>query len=166
VKLHRMNFDGSALQRGFWVYVWSIHTPGRRVLYVGRTGDSSSLHAASPFARVGAHLDSRPNAKANSLYRHLQRVQIEPTTASFNMTAVGPIFPECSDRVEHNCCHDVTGALERALGEWLIDRGYTVLSVDKTKAPVDRTLLAQVKELLDTEFPQRVPADIRGERGA
>lgn len=38
-----VTLDGAMLRRGFWLYVWEITTPnGDKVLYVGRTGDSSS----------------------------------------------------------------------------------------------------------------------------
>ena len=53
------SFSGSLLQRGFWLYVWQVTTAdGREVLYVGRTGDSSSPHAQSPFNRLSQHLGS------------------------------------------------------------------------------------------------------------
>jgi hypothetical protein len=46
--------DGRTLQRGFWLYVWEVTTPnGAKLLYVGRTGDSSSINAQSPFNRMG-----------------------------------------------------------------------------------------------------------------
>ncbi len=46
---YSMTFDGALLERGFWLYVWRIIEGTRTVLYVGRTGDSSSPNASSPF---------------------------------------------------------------------------------------------------------------------
>ena len=45
-----------ALERGFWLYVWVIDGAGDTLHYVGRTGDSSSSNAQSPFNRMGQHL--------------------------------------------------------------------------------------------------------------
>jgi len=56
---YSIKFDGRLLDRGFWLYVIDIHGPADRHLYVGRTGDSSSPNAASPFSRIGQHLDPR-----------------------------------------------------------------------------------------------------------
>jgi hypothetical protein len=45
--------DGGVLRRGFWLYVWEVIAPTREgFLYVGRTGDSSSANAQSPFNRM------------------------------------------------------------------------------------------------------------------
>ena len=48
MKAYAMSFDGALLGRGFWLYVWRITDGSRSVLYVGRTGDSSSPHASYP----------------------------------------------------------------------------------------------------------------------
>jgi hypothetical protein len=64
---YSMSFDGNVLARGFWLYVWDIRGPSFRRLYVGRTGNSSSPNAQSPFKRIGQHLDPSPNAKGNAL---------------------------------------------------------------------------------------------------
>jgi hypothetical protein len=69
---YSMTFDGHLLNRGFWPYVWRIQGPVSHHVYVGRTGDSSSAHASSPFKRIGQHLDPSPNAKGNALGKHLQ----------------------------------------------------------------------------------------------
>jgi hypothetical protein len=84
---------------------------------------------------------------------------INPAAATFEMAAVGPLFAECDDRAAHDRCRDSTGAIERAVGEWLTKRGYRVLSVDRTKAPVDPRLLARVKRHLASAFPPRQPAE-------
>ena len=63
---YSMTFDGHLLNRGFWLYVWLIKGPQSHHVYVGRTGDSSSPHASSPFKRIGQHLDPGPNAKGSA----------------------------------------------------------------------------------------------------
>ena len=54
--IHELTFPGPMTKRGFWLYVWRIQSPEGELLYVGRTGDSSSAHAASPIERMGQHL--------------------------------------------------------------------------------------------------------------
>ena len=71
LEVYRMSFNGQVLKRGFWLYVWKISTPRGKCLYVGRTGDSSSPNAASPFNRIGQHLDLRKNAKGNTMTKRL-----------------------------------------------------------------------------------------------
>jgi hypothetical protein len=52
-----VTLDGAMLRRGFYLYVWEITPPdGKKVLYVGRTGDSSSPNAQSLFNRLGQNL--------------------------------------------------------------------------------------------------------------
>ena len=42
------------LARGFWLYVWEVtDSSGKKWLYVGRTGDSSSPNAQDRHSRVG-----------------------------------------------------------------------------------------------------------------
>ena len=52
-----VTLDGAMLRRGFYLYVWEIAPPKEdKVLYVGRTGDSSSPNAQSLFNRLGQNL--------------------------------------------------------------------------------------------------------------
>jgi hypothetical protein len=45
MQTYDLQFRGSALARGFWIYVWDVTTHSHeRMYYVGRTGDSSSLN--------------------------------------------------------------------------------------------------------------------------
>jgi hypothetical protein len=67
-KLHQIAIPTEVLRRGFWLYVWQINLRGRAaVYYVGRTGDSSSLKAQSPFSRVSGHLEHFPLMLIHSL---------------------------------------------------------------------------------------------------
>jgi hypothetical protein len=72
IPVARLRFEGALLRRGFWLYLWKVHSGARLLVYVGRTGDSSSSFAASPFIRAGRHLDLKEKAKANALVRQLR----------------------------------------------------------------------------------------------
>lgn len=168
----RMEFNGKLLKRGFWLYIWDIKEDRKRHLYVGRTGDSSSPNASSPFRRIGQHLDSRLNAKGNALGRQLESAGIDAQNCTFEMTAIGPIFDEQKTMPEHKPLRDKTAALERALADELKRRGYNVLgSHPKAKEP-DPALFEQVIVRLRTSFPSKSeiqesprfqPIQLRGE---
>ncbi len=79
-----MTFDGRVLARGFWLYVWEVTLPDRSVAhYVGRTGDTSSINAQSPFNRMGQHLGFAKNS--NMLRRWLNQRGIEPQQCTFRL---------------------------------------------------------------------------------
>ncbi len=147
-----MNFDGALLKRGFWLYVWDIISEGSRHLYVGRTGDSSSPHASSPFARIGRHLDHRPNAKDNALARQLALISAEPDSCSFQMVAIGPIYPEQATFAEHVPYRDRVGALEARLAETLRSWGYSVLGSHSSSIAPDPELFRQVMDVIDRKL--------------
>lgn len=148
-----MMFDGHLLNRGFWLYVWEIKGPETHLLYVGRTGDTSSPYASSPFKRIGQHLDASPNAKGNSLRRLLQPKGVKCEECSFEMVAVGPIFPEQPDFEAHKLKRDQMAALERAIADELRQRGYEILGTHPRVGSPDQSLLQQLRSLLDPKFP-------------
>jgi hypothetical protein len=156
-----MEFSGKLLKRGFWLYIWDIREDRRRHLYVGRTGDSSSPNASSPFRRIGQHLDSTLNAKGNALSRQLKSAGIEPETCNFEMTAIGPIFEEQETMPDHIPLRDKTAALERAVADELKRRGYTVLGKHPRAEAPDRGLLEQVIGKLQVAFPLQGGEGIR-----
>ena len=119
---YSMRFDGHLLNRGFWLYVWEIKGPLCHYVYVGRTGDSSSPHASSPFKRIGQHLDPGPNAKGNALGKQLKRAVVQYEECSFEMVAIGPIWPEQADFEGHKPIRDQMAALERAIADELRQR--------------------------------------------
>lgn len=123
MKTHRVRFDGAILERGFWIYVWQVRSGEKEFLYVGRTGDSSSRFAASPFARLGQHLDLRRMAAANMLLRHVQEEGLKPQKCSFEMFAFGPLFPEQTDLTRHRRIRDVVAPLECAVAEHIRGQG-------------------------------------------
>jgi predicted component of type VI protein secretion system len=148
MKAYAMSFDGALLERGFWLYVWSITSVARNVLYVGRTGDSSSAHASSPFRRIGQHLDVRPNARGNALARQLKQAGLVPETCMFEMIAVGPLFREQPDMEKHKPARDQVAALERALAEHLRGAGYEVLGDHPRSAKYDEALCGEVCQVI------------------
>jgi hypothetical protein len=148
MQVHEIAFHGALLTRGFWLYVWRVEDGGRVVLYVGRTGDSSSAFASSPFRRVGQHLDTRANAKANALARQLARCGLGVERCTFRMVAVGPLFPEQPDRASHDLHRDKVAALERALADHLRAAGHEVIGTHGRPRPHDAEVLAKICEMV------------------
>src|SRR5258708_1834458 len=116
VATHAFAFSGQLLQRGFWLYVWEIEPrDGETIYYVGRTGDSSSTNAQSPFNRMGQHLGF--NVKSNVLRRRLEQSGIAPEECEFRLVAHGPILAEAKTAEEHRNARDIVAALEKALAD-------------------------------------------------
>jgi hypothetical protein len=153
VNVYRMAFEGKLLKRGFWLYVWEVKGDKSHHVYVGRTGDSSSANASSPFRRIGQHLDPSLNAKGNALGRRLREAGLDAESCSFEMTAIGPLFEEQETFSAHSPLRDKTAALERALADELRLRGYEVLGVHPRAGIPDSTLMEQVTAVLDKSFP-------------
>ena len=83
-----VTLEGAMLRRGFYLYVWEITTPeGENVLYVGRTGDSSSANAQSLFKRLGQNLGDM--ATTSMVRNNLENRGIDPTECQYKM--VGPV---------------------------------------------------------------------------
>ena len=140
--------------RGFWLYVWAVK-PGARapLIYVGRTGDSSSANSQSPFKRLSQHLGH--NRRANALRRHLAKEGVEPEGCeSFEMVAYGPIFPDTNDRDEHRSRRDKVAALEKALADALREAGYRVLNDVKCRHALDEALWQEIRNAFVTRFPK------------
>ena len=155
MEAYSIKFDGRVLDRGFWLYVIDILAPEGRRLYVGRTGDSSSSNAASPFARIGQHLDRRVNAKGNALARNLRAVGINPSVCSMEMIAIGPIFPEESVFALHKPVRDKMASLERALALALRQRGFTVLGKHSASREPEAAKLAGVLRLVGKKLARK-----------
>lgn len=151
--MHTLTMPGAMLQRGFWLYVWRVNTPKGEMLYVGRTGDSSSPNAAPPYARMGQHLG---HVKAsNALRAHLERVGVEPETcAEFDLIAHGPIFPEQDDMEAHRAPRDIVAALEKQLACALDAAGYDVLNTVKCRHSVDEKAWSAVRAAFIEHFPK------------
>lgn len=148
-----MKFEGALLRRGFWLYVWEIKGDASHHVYVGRTGDSSSPHAQSPFKRIGQHLDSSPKAKGNALGRQLRNAEVNHEGCTFEMLAIGPIFPEQTSFAEHVPVRNQMAALERAVADDLKELGYAVLGTHPRVGTPDPGLLLEVRTVIGKRFP-------------
>jgi hypothetical protein len=149
MKSRTMRFNGQLLNRGFWIYCWKVSDGKRKVLYVGRTGDSSSKNAASPFSRVSRHLDTRESAKGNTLYHQLKGEGMEPSLCSYLMSAYGPVFKETEDSKTFIGFRDRMAALERELAHALgRDTDYEVIGTHQSKKALEKMDEATLKEAL------------------
>jgi hypothetical protein len=150
---YSVNLDGRVLRRGFWLYVWDVTTPdGSNVLYVGRTGDSSSANAQSPFARMGQHLGRLKNS--SMLRNHLEKRTLDPEDCTFRLVAHGPVLPEVvgGDMAAHVERRDVIAALEKQLAEDLDAAGYDVMNEVRCNKPLDQHLYAGVRAAFAQEL--------------
>ncbi len=157
--LIEVRFDGALLRRGFWLYVWEITPPGgAAIYYVGRTGDSSSTNAQSPFNRMGQHLGF---GKSNMLRRHLARSGVEPAACAFRLVALGPLEAESTgdDRHEHDERRDRMATMERALAELMVEAGCRVLNHVHSRKQLDAARFSRVREAFVTAFPQLTRGD-------
>jgi hypothetical protein len=154
MKLHCLEFHGGLLERGFWLYVWRVRHNSDCVLYVGRTGDSSSRFASSPFSRLGQHLDVRVNATANMLLRNIRAIGFDPQQCSFELFSYGPLFPEQPDLLLHRRHRDIVGPLETALAEHLKGSGHRVLGKHPKVRSFDGALFDEVRTHIDGALKQ------------
>ncbi len=143
--------DGRTLKRGFWLYGWEVTTPdGEVLIYVGRTGDSSSANAQSPFNRMGQHLGF---LKTSSMLRnHLSKRNVAPEDCTFRLVAHGPILDETDSMDEHKVRRDLIGALEKKLAEDLDDAGYEVMNTVNCLKPLDEDMYKPVRAAFAAEF--------------
>lgn len=148
---HSLTFNGGVLQRGFWLYIWEI-TPldGAPRYYVGRTGDSSSSNAQSPFNRMGQHLGFNDNS--NVLRRRLLASDIDPDTCTFRLVTHGPLMPEASSDTEHRSRLGRIAAWEKALADAMVAAGYAVLNPVHSRAPLDAEGFAPVLSAFALHF--------------
>jgi hypothetical protein len=155
--LQSLTFSGALLQRGFWLYVWEVTAPDKStVLYVGRTGDSSSANAQSPFNRLSQHLGTNKNS--NALRRQLLKGGIDPTGClKFVMVAFGPIHREGASMADHKPLRNVVAAMEKALRDALHTAGYTVLNDVNCRQKLDRAAWQEVLAAFTERFPKLKP---------
>lgn len=157
--VYEVKFSGAILRRGFWIYVWMIETSGgRRLAYVGRTGDTSSPNAQSPFRRIGQHVDPNPKSKSNALSRNLKEIGINPETCEYSFTALGPICAECQDMESHIPIRDKAAALERKTADWFARNKIKVLGSHPRSRDVDDEAWREIEYELARRFnPTLVP---------
>lgn len=130
---YHMAFNGKMLERGFWIYVWKVEDRGKSAVYyyVGRTGDSSSIHAASPFSRLSSHLARNP--RANALLKHLHAIGIDEQQCAFDFFAFGPLFLEAVNWEDHTLRRDKTATVEKKVAKTLKARGFTVFGIHQVR---------------------------------
>ncbi|MDX6614355.1 MAG: hypothetical protein QOD75_3541 [Blastocatellia bacterium] len=159
--LHNLSLPGAMLARGFWLYVWEVTDRScKQWLYVGRTGDSSSPSAQSPFARLSQHLGS--NQRGNALRRNLKRVGIDADHCrSFELTCYGPILPECADMIAHAPSRDIMAGLEKGLRNALHMAGYRLLNEVKSRHPIDKRKMAKVLQAFSGRFNKLLDGGVR-----
>lgn len=152
---YELSFKGELLQRGFWLYVWEITTAKQeQIYYVGRTGDSSSANAQSPFNRMGQHLGF--NDKSNVLRRKLLHKDrnVNPDECSFRLVAHGPMLQEAAGFELHRAPRDTVAALEKALAEAMRKAGYEVINTVNSRMPLDAGLFSTVRAAFAAHFPK------------
>ena len=140
-----MEFDGEVLERGFWLYVWEILYGQEKYIYVGRTGDSSSPYASSPFSRIGQHLDFRKTARANSLAKRLKEAGVDPKKSRFRMLALGPFFREQTSFEAHKPYRDKMATFEHETAAYLREMRFNVLGTHKKGASIPPNVIDEIK---------------------
>ena len=144
--------------------------PQGTLLYVGRTGDSSSPNASSPIRRMGQHF--HPVSRGNTLYRYLtsEKYGIDPESCtSFKLFSYGPFFQEVmpeawdpGEQVEarrvrmqrHRPRRDVVAGLEKALADTLGDVGYKVMNPVPGRYDTRSHLWHEVLAAFEPRFPE------------
>lgn len=150
-KIHQLTCNGGLLERGFWLYVWEITTPrDTHLYYVGRTGDSSSIKAQSPFNRMGQHLGF--NKHANPVRHYLNAEDVDPERCSFRLVAYGPILEEAATLEEHRQRRDRIGAMEKTLAAAMASAGYRVINAINCRTNLDAKLFAGVRQAFASYF--------------
>lgn len=148
---HEVIFSGRLLRRGFWLYIWDITTPdANHLYYVGRTGDSSSRYAQSPFNRLGQHLGFNKNS--NVLRRRLQASGIDADNCTYRLVAYGPIFQEAKTVEEHRERRDRIAAFEKALGAAMTEAGYMVTNPIRCRIELDLEAFEAVRVAFARHF--------------
>lgn len=148
-----VQFDGQFLSRGFWLYAWEVSLPSdTTIVYVGRTGDSSSPHAQSPFNRMGQHLGRAVNS--SMLRNHLDKQGADPDQCRYRLIAHGPVLPEVATKemADHKVSRDVVAAMEKQLATDLKDAGYDVVNTVTSKKLLDPDLYAPVRAAFAKEL--------------
>jgi hypothetical protein len=158
--IHLVEFDGALVRRAFWLYVLEATLPeGERLLYVGRTGDSSSFNAQSPYNRLGQHLGAAPTT--NQMRKHLEKQGLEPEACHYRFVAYGPVFAEAAakDRDSHYPLRDKVAAMEKELANLLEAAGYLVLNDVRSRKALDEAAFESVVLAFAEHFPKLASND-------
>ena len=151
--INYLTFEGAMTERGFWLYVWRVtSSDNRELLYVGMTGDTSSPNAASPFKRMGQHLD--PKALGNALFQYLKEHNVPSQRCTFELIAYGPVFPEATSMGEHKEPWSKVASVEMALRDALVSVDYKVMNPVNSRQPLDAGLWDEVRTAFSNYFPK------------
>jgi len=155
-KTHELKFHGGLMNRGFWLYVWEVSPArGRKLYYVGRTGDSSSVHAGSPYSRMVGHLGKKKNA--NMLLTHLGHERVDPKECGLRLIAHGPILAETQNKVHHLSRRDRVHGMEKALESLMKKAGYQVMNTVQRRGEVEPRVYEVVRRAFASRFPKLKP---------
>ena len=150
---YTLTFNGSMTERGFWLYVWRVaSSDNRELLYVGMTGDTSSPNAASPFGRMGQHLD--PKSLGNALLQYLGTYRVAAKDCKFELISHGPLFCEAPNMGEHKGPWSRVSSVEKELRDALVRAGYEVMNLVGSRQPLDTELWEQVRTAFAKHFPK------------
>jgi hypothetical protein len=139
---------------GYYVYTWENTKPDDdKLLYVGRTGDSSSPNPPSLFTRLGRNLGTIPTS--SMVGNNLAKRGIDPDQCQYRIVGYGPIFeePAVKNMEDHKPLRDKTGAAEKQLALDLTAAGYDVINEVRCNAPLDKEVYAPVRAAFAAEFP-------------
>jgi len=156
-KTFTVSLDGGVLEREFWLYVWEVTSlDGRKLEYVGRTGDSSSPNAQSPFVRMGQHLGSAKNS--SMLRNHLDKHEVDPERCTFRLIAYGPVLPETVGGMKtHRVSRDAIASMEKRLAEDLAEAGYEVMNRVASRKPLDLDAYSEFRAAFAPELSELRP---------
>lgn len=147
-----LNFKGSLLTRGFWLYIWEIRQANKTpVHYVGRTGDVSSQNPQSPFNRISQHLGT--NDRNNTLRKHLVRQLISAEKCSFRLVAYGPLLVTKAPK-EYYERRDIIAALEKALCDAMRDAKYMVINTVQCNKKPQPNRFHHIRAAFAEAFPK------------
>ena len=144
-----ISFSGDIVKRGFWVYVWRIKHKSGDYFYVGRTGDSSSVNAASPMSRMSAHFSRNP--KGNALKRNLLHKGVEMEDCTFEYHCFGPLMEEKDTWEAHRKARDLVATVELNVAEHLKRKGHQVIGQHQlTRKSDDSNVIRFTEEISDS----------------
>jgi len=106
-----------------------------------------------PVKRIAQHLDPGAAAKGNALGKQLRRESVNYGECTFEMVAVGAIFPGQPTFEDNTPLRNRMAAPERAVAEEMRQRGYVFLGTHPRAGSPDKSLLDRIRALLDSMFP-------------
>lgn len=140
---HTIEITSDILQRGYWLFVWESVTPeGKRLYYVGRTGETSEASAQSPFFRIGGHLNDKPYN--GPLQKHLKKAGTPADQCSFRLITYGPVYSEPENPKTHESRREQMSAMEKALARALKRSDLEVINSVNSKVPLDEKIFAPI----------------------